>query len=77
MATTTNLTAIEVDALTNEQTLRNLTQQELAEIAIEKSKPQLSKEQVEAEIASRQLARQAALTKLAALGLTEAEIAAL
>jgi hypothetical protein len=77
MANTTNLTAIEVDALTNEQIVRNLTKEELAEIAIEKNKPQLSKEEVEAEIASRQSARQAALAKLAALGLTEAEIAAL
>jgi hypothetical protein len=77
METTTNLTAIEVNALTNEQTIRNLTQEELAEIEIEKNKPQLSKEQVEAELASRQLARQTALAKLAKLGLTQAEIDAL
>ena len=75
--TENNLTAIEVDATSLEETVRNLTEEELAEIEIEKSKPQLSKEELEAQLTSKQSARQTALAKLAALGLTEEEIAAL
>jgi DNA-binding NarL/FixJ family response regulator len=65
---------IEIDALTGETVITELTDKEVAEsqkeqIAIEAAK--------EAEKQAKLAARESALAKLAALGLTEEEIAAL
>jgi DNA-binding NarL/FixJ family response regulator len=65
---------IELDALTGEQTVTELTSQEIAKLESENAANQAA---LEAEIAGKAAARQSALVKLAALGLTEAEIAAL
>ena len=66
MTDTKQPTILEVDALTGEQVIRNLTSEEISQIELGASQAQ-----------SRIAARQSALAKLAALGLTEAEIAAL
>jgi DNA-binding NarL/FixJ family response regulator len=65
---------IELDALTGEQTITELTSQEIDELESANAANQAA---AEAEIASKTAARQSALAKLKALGLTEAEIAAL
>jgi len=59
-------TILEVDAITGLETVRNLTAKEIADIESAQSEAQVK-------IAS----RESALAKLAALGLTEEEIAAL
>jgi DNA-binding NarL/FixJ family response regulator len=63
----------EFNALTGIITERDLTQDEIKERAKLLAKTEQEKAEAEAKIA----ARQSALAKLAALGLTEAEIAAL
>ena len=63
-------TALEYDGLTNESTERELTSEELSEMEIIASS-------IKAEQDSKTAARTSALAKLAALGLTEEEIAAL
>ena len=67
------LTALEVNAKTGKQTVRDLTADELAE------RKQMALEQVqqEAEAQAKADARISALAKLAKLGLTKAEIEAL
>jgi hypothetical protein len=67
------LTLIEVDASTGIEIIRELTADELTELEIQKAQS----EQLEAERQAKIAARQSALAKLAALGLTEAEVAAL
>jgi DNA-binding NarL/FixJ family response regulator len=62
-----------VNALNGEVTERELTSDEKAEL----EKSRLSYEASQAEAQAKATARQSALAKLAALGLTEAEIAAL
>ena len=64
--TTNHPTILEVDANTGEQVIRNLTLEEISKI-------ELGAAEAESKIA----VRASALAKLAALGLTEAEIAAL
>jgi DNA-binding NarL/FixJ family response regulator len=66
-------TGLTVNALTGEEVLAPLTQEELDFIELTKKQA----EKVNAEIESKASARQSALAKLAALGLTEEEIAAL
>jgi DNA-binding NarL/FixJ family response regulator len=68
-----NLTAISFDALTGETTIRPLTPAELAE----REQMQAAQEALQAEQDAKIAARQSALAKLAALGLTEEEIGAL
>jgi hypothetical protein len=65
-----NLTLIEIDASTGVQVIRELTKEELDERAELASKEN-------AAIQAKESARTSALAKLAALGLTEEEIAAL
>jgi hypothetical protein len=66
-------TTVIFEATTGEITQRNLTSKELTEVQDLKVKT----EAVLAEIETKKAARESALAKLAALGLTEAEIAAL
>jgi hypothetical protein len=67
------LKAIVFDALTGEVVERELNQEELAQ----REESSLSTETLLAELEAKELARVSALAKLAALGLTEEEIAAL
>jgi hypothetical protein len=67
---TNQLKIVSFDAATGEQTERNLTLEELAELELAETQ---AREEKEAQAA----AKASALAKLAALGLTEAEIAAL
>jgi DNA-binding NarL/FixJ family response regulator len=66
-------TTIIVDALNNEVIERELREDELEQLAIDQAASLASKSLEEAKIS----ARESALAKLAALGLTEDEIAAL
>jgi DNA-binding NarL/FixJ family response regulator len=70
---TETLTALILDAATGEEIVRPLTTQELAEL----QELQAEQETLQAEQDAKIAARQSALQKLAALGLTEEEIAAL
>jgi DNA-binding NarL/FixJ family response regulator len=67
------LTLLHIDAVTGIETVRELTASEIAE----HNALQAGYEAKEAEQKAKIDARQSALAKLAALGLTEAEIAAL
>jgi DNA-binding NarL/FixJ family response regulator len=69
----TELTAIVFDALTSETIIRPLTPEELAE----REAMRIQQESLQAEQDAKIAARQSALAKLAALGLTEEEIGAL
>jgi DNA-binding NarL/FixJ family response regulator len=64
---------IEINALTGEEVVSEITAQEIAVL----NQMAAKEAQVEAEKQAKKLARESALAKLAALGLTEAEIAAL
>jgi len=68
---------LEVNCETNEQIYRNATAEEIA--SAERSRVAREEEQVRADaaLAAAEAAKESARTKLAALGLTEAEIAAL
>lgn len=74
MATKETLTALEVNVLTGEETIRELTAEEIAELetmALEQAAAQADREAAEA-------ARQASIRKMAeASGLTNEEIEAL
>jgi DNA-binding NarL/FixJ family response regulator len=70
---TEKLTLVEFDALSGVETVRELTPQEVQEREQLAAQAQSAEEALDAKIA----ARQSALSKLAALGLTEEEIAAL
>ena len=66
-------TKIEIDAITGEEIVSEMSSEEIAaleEIALRQA-------EIKAEQDARASARESALAKLAALGLTEAEIAAL
>jgi hypothetical protein len=67
------LTLLEVDASTGIEVIRELTADELAE----RSASQASYEALQAEADAKVAARESALAKLAAIGLTEEEIRAL
>jgi hypothetical protein len=75
MATTKTevLTAFEIDALTGVQTIRELTADELTQRELDKAQAASRQAENDAKLA----ARESALAKLAALGLTADEIAAL
>jgi hypothetical protein len=74
MATTTpKPTALEVDALTGEEVIRNLTTEEIAELEVLAAEAAAQAAAIEAKAT----ARASALAKLAELGLTEEEIQAL
>jgi DNA-binding NarL/FixJ family response regulator len=70
---TEQLTTTEFNALTGETIIRPLTAEELAE----REAMQAAQEALQAEQEAKIAARQSALAKLAALGLTEEEIGAL
>jgi hypothetical protein len=67
------LTAIEFNGLTGETTERILTAEEIAELEVMQAEAEARQAEAEAKVA----ARQSALAKLAALGLTADEVAAL
>ena len=71
--TENKLSVTEFDAATGERIIRPLTAEELAE----REQSQLEQEALQAEQDAKIAARQSALAKLAALGLTEEEIGAL
>lgn len=71
--TAPKLTALEIDAATGTETIRDLTVEEIAEREAINAELAAQKAAAEAKAA----ARQSALAKLAELGLTEEEIAAL
>jgi DNA-binding NarL/FixJ family response regulator len=74
MATTAQiLTALEFDGLTNETTIRELTAEELAKRKLDQAETKAQQAEADAKVA----ARESALAKLAALGLSADEIAAL
>jgi hypothetical protein len=73
MATNNYGIVVEMDAATNTITERNLTLQEIAEL----KKLDLEDQAVKAEAQAKADARESALAKLAALGLTQDEINAL
>jgi DNA-binding NarL/FixJ family response regulator len=70
---TNDLNAVISDAITGEVIVRELTDNEL--LALQQSKAEADSERLAYE--AKITARESALAKLAALGLTEAEIAAL
>ncbi len=72
-AKTEVLTAFEIDALTGVETIRELTADELTQRELDKA--QAASRQAEAD--AKAAARESALAKLADLGLTAEEIAAL
>jgi DNA-binding NarL/FixJ family response regulator len=72
-AKTQTLTALEVDAITGIQIIRELTAEELAQRELDAA--QAAAQQAEAD--AKAAARESALAKLADLGLTAEEIAAL
>jgi hypothetical protein len=67
------LTLLHIDAATGIETIRELTEEEVANLAIAKDQS----DQRIAEQEAKEAARASALQKLAALGLTEEEIGAL
>jgi DNA-binding NarL/FixJ family response regulator len=69
----TKQTLLEIDALTGNETVREMTDEEIIDFQTVVKQSQEQQEKQDAKIA----ARQSALAKLAALGLTEEEIAAL
>jgi hypothetical protein len=71
--TTEILTALEVDGLTGEEIIRPLTDEEIAD----RAEMQAEAETKQAEQEAKSAARASALAKLAELGLTEEEVAAL
>jgi len=74
MATSTEVTTVlEFDGLTNETTIRALTAEEIAQRKLDAATAKAQQDQAQAKVA----ARESALAKLAALGLTADEIAAL
>jgi hypothetical protein len=66
-------TVLEVDASTGVETIREITAEELAQIKVASD----SEKAREAEATAKATARSSALAKLAELGLTEEEVAAL
>tara|TARA_R110000823_G_C15780517_1_gene485034 strand:- start:60 stop:287 length:228 start_codon:yes stop_codon:yes gene_type:complete len=72
-ATKQTLTALSINAVTGKQTIRDLTDDELAQRKLDATEAKARQAEAEAKVA----ARESALAKLAALGLTEAEIQAL
>jgi hypothetical protein len=72
-AKTENLTAYEFDGETGNQWVRELTVEELAQLKSDAAQTKAAKAEADAKVA----ARESALGKLAALGLTADEIGAL
>lgn len=74
---TETLTAVEINCETGEVTERPLTAEEIAQREADASAAEVARQAAEAEAAAVAAAKEAAHAKLAALGLTPEEIAAL
>lgn len=73
----TKPTRIEVNCTTGEQTVIELTDAEIAQLEIDRANAEADRATREAEATAKAAAKASALAKLAALGLTADEIAAL
>ncbi len=71
------ITKLVIDCETGEQTVVPLSEEELAERELMRLQAEADREQREAEEAAKVAAKASAISKLAALGLSDAEIAAL
>ncbi len=71
------ITKLVIDCETGEQHIVPLTEEELAERELMRLQAEADREQREAEQAAKVAAKASAISKLAALGLSDAEIAAL
>jgi hypothetical protein len=71
------ITKLVIDCETGEQHVVPLTEEELAERELMRLQAEADREQREAEEAAKVAAKASAISKLAALGLSDAEIAAL
>jgi FMN-dependent NADH-azoreductase len=71
------LTSTEVNCLTQEVTVRNLTAEEVAELELERAAAIAEQEAREAAAAAETAAKESAAAKLAAIGLTSDEVAAI
>jgi len=75
--TTEILTKVIVDCSTGEQTIEPLTAEEIADREASRAKAEIDRAAAEAEATAKAEAKASALAKLAALGLTEEEAAAI
>jgi len=73
----TKPTKIEVNCTTGEQTIIELTDEEIAQMEIDRVAAEAERTAREAEAEAKAAAKASALAKLAALGLTEDELATL
>jgi hypothetical protein len=73
----TRLTRLEVNCTTGEEKIIELTDEELAQLEITRAKDEADRATREAEAEAKAAAKAAGQAKLAALGLTAEEIAAL
>ncbi len=71
------ITKLVIDCETGEQTVVPLSEEELAERELMRLQAEADREQREADEAAKAAAKASAISKLAALGLSDAEIAAL
>jgi hypothetical protein len=71
------ITKLVIDCETGEQTVVPLTEEELAERELMQLQAIAEQEQREADAAAKELAKASAISKLAALGLSDTEISAL
>lgn len=74
---TETLTAVEINCETGEETIRPLTSEEIAQFEADRAAVEAARLAAEQEAAAVAAAKEAAHAKLAALGLTAEEIAAL
>ena len=73
----TKPTRLEVNCTTGEQSVIELTDEEIAQMAIDQANAAATRAAEETEATAKAEAKASALAKLAALGLTEDELAAL
>ena len=73
----TKPTRLEINCTTGEQTVIELTDEEIAQMAIDQANAETERAAQEAEATAKAEAKASALAKLAALGLTEDELATL
>jgi hypothetical protein len=71
------ITKLVIDCETGEQTVVPLTEEELAERELMQLQAIADQEQREADAAAKEVAKASAISKLAALGLSDTEISAL
>jgi len=73
----TRPTRLEVNCTTGEQTIIDLTDEEIAQMEVDRANAEADRAAREAEAEAKAAAKASALAKLAALGLTEEEAAAI